>query len=132
LAERVVVDASCIVDLLVGSPQARAIRERLRGCQAHVPAHFDAEVLSALGRLARAGKLSARQATDRVRRLQRIPTERHLLPPLLAAAWQLRHNLRLVDALYVALAQQLGAPLVTTDARMASATPTAQLIEAET
>ena len=129
MAEHVVVDASAMVDLLVGSPPARAIGERLRGSQVHVPAHFDAEVLSALGRLVRAGKLSARQAADRVRRLQRVPAERHSLPPLLLQAWQMRQNLRLVDALYVALAQQLDAPVLTTDARLASATPVAQLIE---
>ncbi len=118
-----------MVDLLVGSPQAAAIRERLRGSQAHVPAHFDAEVLSALGWLVRAGKLPARQAADRVRRLQRVPAERHALPPLLLQAWQMRQNLRLVDALYLALAQQIGAPVFTTDARLASATQVAHLIE---
>lgn len=120
-----------MVDLLVGSSPALAVRERLRGCQVHVPAHFDAEVLSAVGRLVRAGKLSARQAAERLRRLQRIPAERHPLPSLLLQAWQLRHNLRLVDALYIALAQQLEASVLTTDARMASATPVARLIEAE-
>ena len=118
-----------MVDLLVGSPPAGAIGERLKGSHVHVPAHFDAEVLSALGRLVRAGKLSARQAADRVRRLQRVPAERQALPPLLLQAWQMRQNLRLVDALYVALAQQLDAPVLTTHARLASAIPVAQLIE---
>ncbi len=132
MAERVVVDASAMVDLLVGSPPAGAIGERLGGSQVHVPAHFDAEVLSALGRLVRAGKLSARQGTDRVRRLQGVPAERHALPPLLLQAWQMRQNLRLVDALYVALAQQLDVSVLTTDARLASATPVAQLMEPRT
>jgi predicted nucleic acid-binding protein len=128
LTERVVVDASAMVDLLVGSLPAAAVRDRLRGREVHVPAHFDAEVLSALGRLVRAERLPARQAADRVRRLQRIPAERHPLPALLLEAWRMRHNVRLVDALYVALAQQIRAPVLTTDARLASATPEAQLV----
>jgi predicted nucleic acid-binding protein len=128
LAEPVVLDASAMVDLLVGSAPAAGVASRLRGTQVRVPAHFDAEVISALGRLARAGTLSPRQASDRVRRLEGFPAERHPLPPLLSEAWRLWQNLRLVDALYVTLAQQLDAPLITTDGRLASATATAQLI----
>src|SRR5438105_8681098 len=116
LAERVVIDASAMLDLLVGAPPARAVSERLRGSEVHVPAHFDAEVLSALGRLVRAGKLSSRQATDRLRRLQSVPAERHVLPALLMEAWRMRDNVRLVDALYLALARSLDAPILTTDA----------------
>jgi len=41
---------------------------------------------------------------------------------LLDRAWQLRHNLSFYDGLYVALAEQLGTPLLTLDARLAKAT----------
>jgi predicted nucleic acid-binding protein len=54
--------------------------------------------------------------------------ERHLLAPLLSDAWKLRHNVRLVDTLYVALADRLGAPIVTTDAGLAAASPAADLL----
>lgn len=131
MAERVVVDASAMVDLLVGSALADAVRERLRGTELHAPAHFDAEVLSALGRLHRDHQLSASQTTLRVGRLADAPIQRHLLPSLVRGAWKLRHNLRLVDALYVQLAEQLEAPLLTSDHGMASAAPGAELIEAE-
>lgn len=120
MAERVVVDASAMVDLLVGSLPAASVRERLHGRELHVPAHFDAEVLSALGRLHRAGRLSARQAAVRIRRVAEAPMERHPLAPLLAEAWKLRHNLRLLDAIYVVLARRLEAPVVTTDAGLAA------------
>jgi len=56
------------------------------------------------------------------------PIRRHLLAPLLAGAWRLRHNLRLVDALYVELANRLDAPIVTTDAGLAAASPAADLL----
>lgn len=50
---------------------------------------------------------------------------------LLSGAWRRRHDLRLVDALYVELSDQLGdVPLITTDRRLAAAVPTAELITA--
>jgi predicted nucleic acid-binding protein len=128
MAEAVIVDASAMVDLLVGSPIAGAVQNRLRGHELHVPAHFDAEVLSALGRLHRAGELTVRQVTSRLQRVAAAPLQHHLLAPVLAGAWKLRDNVRLVDALYVELARQLDAPLVTTDARLAAASSAAELL----
>lgn len=130
MPESVIVDASAMVDLLVGSPMAVAVQGRLRGHELHVPAHFDAEVLSALGRLQRAEELTIRQVPARLERVAAAPIQRHLLGPLLTGAWKLRHNLRLVDALYVELANRLDAPVVTTDAGLAAASPAAELIPA--
>ena len=128
MAEPVIVDASAMVDLLVGSTLAASIEDRLRGHELHVPSHFDAEVLSALGRLQRAGELTVRQVTSRLQRVAAAPIHRHLLAPLLVGAWKLRHNLRLVDALYVELADRLDALIVTTDAGFAAASPAADLL----
>jgi predicted nucleic acid-binding protein len=86
-------------------------------------------VLSALGRLQRAGALSVREVTTRLRRLETAPVQRHLLPALLYGAWQKRRNLRLVDALYAQLADQLGgAPLITTDNGLAAAASSGELV----
>lgn len=64
---------------------------------------------------------------DRARRLaERSVTHRHLhAGPLAARAWQLIDNLTFYDALYVALAESLGASLVTSDQRLARAAPEA-------
>lgn len=132
MAERVIVDASAMVDLLVGASPVTSIRNRLEGHELHVPAHFDAEVLSALGRLRRGGHLTVRQVTTRIMHLADSPIQRHPLPPLLADAWRLRHDLRLVDALYVALAGRLDAPIVTTDAGLAAGSPIADYITGDT
>jgi len=129
MTERLIVDASAMVDVLLGAGRATAIRDRLRGHDLHVPAHFDAEVLSVLGRLERAGHLRASDAEERLDRVSGAPLERHPLAPLLSGAWQRRHNLRLDDALYVELAQQLEAPIVTVDAGLAAAAPIAELID---
>ena len=128
MVDRLIVDPSAMVDLLVGSPQGIAIGARIRGHDLHVPAHFDAEVFSALGRLERAGALTARQVKERIERLEVAPMRRHLLPPLLSGSWRRRHNLRLVDALYVELAHQLESPIITTDAGLAAASSAVELI----
>jgi predicted nucleic acid-binding protein len=131
LAEALVLDASAMVDLLVGSSLAKTIEARLEGSDLHVPSHFDAEVLSALGRLHRAGQLTARQVADRVELVASSPIGRHLLSPLLMGAWRRRENLRLVDALYVELASQLNAPIITTDRGLAAASRRAHLIDTD-
>jgi predicted nucleic acid-binding protein len=127
-AESLVVDASAIVDLLARTARARAVGARLRGSAWHAPAHLDAEVLSALGRLERAGKLDAAEAADGLHALSELPIERHEIPPLLFGSWNLRNELRLVDGLYVELARQLGARLITTDQRLAGAAPIVETI----
>ena len=128
MTERLVVDASAMVDVLVGSPIADEVVEALRDSELHVPAHFDAEILSALGRLQRAGSLSPRQVATRLGRVTEAPIQRQPLPPLLAGAWSRRSNLRLVDALYVELASQMGTSVASTDRGLSRASATVQLI----
>jgi len=129
LAESLVIDASAMVDLLVGSDHASSVEARLHDSEVHAPGHFDAEVLSALGRLHRASQLTTRQVTDRVDLVASSPIVRHPLAPLLTGAWRRRRSLRLVDALYVELASQLDTLIVTTDPGLASASRRATLIE---
>jgi predicted nucleic acid-binding protein len=114
-----VLDASAMVDLLTGQRTAEPIRIRLQNSAIHVPAHFDAEVLSALGRLCRAGELTDEDASKLLGTLRRAPFSRHLLEGLIEGAWSRRNTYRLVNALYVELAEQLRAPLMTTDSRLA-------------
>jgi predicted nucleic acid-binding protein len=128
MAEALVVDASAIVELLLSTTVGRSVARRIQRHGLHAPAHIDAETLSALGRLHRNGQLSERDVTSRLRLLAAAPIERHLLSPLVLGAWRRRKNLRLVDALYVELASQLGLSLLTTDARLAGATRVAELV----
>jgi predicted nucleic acid-binding protein len=123
-----VVDASAIVETLIGSRLGGDVRARLSDCELHAPAHFDAEVLSALGRLHRAGELTAAAVSAALRELTSAPIARHHLPGLLAGAWAARDRLRLADALYLELCQVLGVALLTTDARLARSSPAAELV----
>ena len=128
MSDDLVCDASVMVALLTATSAVEPIVGRLRGHVVHVPAHFDAEVLSALGRLHRAGVIPAEEVDRGLEQLAQAPYERHALAPLLAPAWRHRANVRLVDALYFALADELGAPLLTLDRGLASATARGELI----
>jgi predicted nucleic acid-binding protein len=95
----------------------------------YAPAHLDAEVLSALGRLHRAGEVPHVTVTAALGELSAAPIQRHPLAGLLAGAWARRENQRLLDALYSELATSLDSiPLLTTDARLARADDRAELV----
>jgi len=119
--EPLVVDASALVEFLLDTTKGYAVAARLKGSTAHTPAHADAEVLSAFGRLHRAGDLDAQIARRELASLAARPIVRHPVGDLLGAAWGMRENVRLADAIYVALAERLDATLITTDARLARA-----------
>jgi|SRR5664280_720746 predicted nucleic acid-binding protein len=129
--EALVLDASAVVEALLGTDLGVRIRERMRGHLLHAPAHLDAEVLSALGRLHRAGELGESIVAAALDELSAAPIRRHPLASLLSGAWARRENQRLVDALYVELAVSLAsARLLTTDARLARSHDRAELIAA--
>lgn len=123
----VVADASALVDLLLGNEIGDAVRRRISGQVLHAPAHIDTEVLSALGRLHRAGEIAADGVETKLHELTAAPIQRHPLTGLLLGAWARRHQLRLADALYVELAVSRGLALVTTDSRLHAA-PAADVV----
>jgi len=113
-----VVDASALVDLLLGNELGTAVQRRIAGHALHAPAHADAEILSALGRLQRAGTIEADDVEIMLIRLVAAPIQRHPVMDLLLGAWGRRDRLRLADALYVELAASRDVPLFTTDRRL--------------
>ena len=122
-------DASALVEALVGTDLGMAVRGRMRGRILHAPAHLDAEVLSALGRLHRSGELADHLVAAMLDELASAPVQRHPLAPLLAGAWERRSQLRLEDALYIELAAELGSlAVLSTDARLARTSPLVELV----
>lgn len=112
-----VVDAATVVDLICDFPAADPYRSVIAAATTvAAPAHLDAEVLSALARLARAGQLSRPQ--ERVESLAAFGAKRWPLRPLVPPAWAYLERIAARDALYVALAASLDAILVTTDGRL--------------
>lgn len=117
-----VVDASVVVEVLLRSSAAAALEERLfeGDDPLHAPHMLDVEVAHALRRCALLGDIDARHGRDALDDLAAMSIERHGHQPLLERIWQLRHNLTAYDAAYLALAERLGAPLLTCDAGLAS------------
>ncbi len=118
-----VVDASAVVELLRGTERGDRVAETMRGASLAAPAHLDAEVLSAVGRLARAVTLTDEVVDRALAQLMRLPVERYPLPPLLRRAWSLRDTIALRDGLYVACAEAIGAELLTLDGGLARSAP---------
>lgn len=117
----IVVDASVVVAALLSSSGAGArARERLRlDPDLHAPHLLDVEVTAALRRRVRLGHTDAGRATQALTDLIDLAALRWDHEPLLQRAWELRENVSAYDAVYVALAEALETPLVTTDARLA-------------
>jgi predicted nucleic acid-binding protein len=120
-----VIDASGMVFALLGrSGQAVGLRRRLAAEVCHAPHLIDAEVGSVLRRHVLRGRLPAADAEILLRFGAPLVDHRHQMTGALARApwaWTLRQNLSFYDALYVALAAALGAPLVTADQRLSGA-----------
>jgi predicted nucleic acid-binding protein len=116
-----VVDASVVVDLLVGHPRAVNVRAALEGVDGVAPALLDAEVVNAITRYVRRDEMSEQRARQALELLAVSDIERFPIAPLVLDAWALRHNVSSYDAFYVALARALGCPLVTCDRKLASA-----------
>jgi len=118
----IVVDASVLAPALAddGGDGDRA-RSRLRGERLVAPALVDLEILSVVRRAARSGQLTERRARLALDDLAALPLRRAPHLPLVARVWELRHNLTPYDAAYVALAEVIGAALLTADASLSRA-----------
>jgi len=121
----IVVDASALLGVLLGSPDAVASIEReLIGEQGHVlhaPDLIEPEVLNALGRLVRSRAVTRHRAEQAVAHLGAARLIRYPHAPLRARVWAVRDALSAYDAMYVALAELLDdAVLMTADRGLAT------------
>ncbi len=116
-----VADASVVVELLA-RPDSRAgldLGTRIEREEViHAPQLLDAEVGQALRRLTLRGRMSATRAEVSLAHLVNLPMRRYAHGWLLRRAFELRENVTIYDALYLALAEALDVPLLTCDARL--------------
>lgn len=117
----IVVDASALVDFLVIGPKARPKLRAVETEDLHAPHLADAEVLHALRRLSFGSPALAEQVHRMLATVAELEIEMHRHEPLMQRAWSMRHRCSAYDALYVALAESLGCPLLTSDRRLARA-----------
>jgi predicted nucleic acid-binding protein len=114
-----IVDASCLFEVVSRYPRAEQIRARLdTGPALAAPHVIDVEVLSIIRRDHLRGLLDGTAAQLATEDLRDWPGERYSHRPLLDRAWELRQNVRAWDAFYVALAEALDATLITRDRRL--------------
>jgi predicted nucleic acid-binding protein len=120
----IVVDASAMTEFLLQTPLGLRVEARLflGTDEFHAPHLLDVEVAQALRRLVRIGEVRPNRAREAVEDLTGLDIRRHSHVDLLSRAWALRDNLTAYDAMYIALAEAINAPLVTCDGPL-GATP---------
>jgi predicted nucleic acid-binding protein len=117
----IVVEASAMVDALVGSPANPQLLATIADEDLHAPALLDFEVASALRGHLLAGKLNPTRCGEATEDFAALHIERHQMTSLLGHVLALRDNFTVYDAAYVVLAQALDAPLVTSDLKLREA-----------
>jgi len=119
----IVLDASAVVELLLGTAAGTVVQKRVsrRNESLHAPHLMDVEVAQVLRRFHASGAIDETRGREALEDLGDLDVARYPHDPLLVRVWQLRANLTAYDAVYVALAEALGAPLLTCDRRIATA-----------
>jgi predicted nucleic acid-binding protein len=121
----IVIDAGVLATALAddGSSGA-AMRARLAREGLAAPELIDLEVASVFRKLVASSQLSPHRAAQALGDLSALPIRRAPHTPLLDRCWELRENVSIYDAAYVALAEALDVRLLTADARLARAPST--------
>jgi predicted nucleic acid-binding protein len=119
----IVVDASAVLEVLLRTGAAQAVEGRLFDPQEtlHTPHLLDVEVTHVIRRYAAKGEIDGERGAAALDDLAVFPLHRYPHGVLLPRVWELRNNLTAYDAVYVALAEALEAPLLTRDRRLANA-----------
>ena len=119
----IVLDASVVLEVLLRMPAGVAVEDRLfsPGETLHAPHVIDVEVAQVLRRRTLAGDVVAERCRAALHDLADFGLTRYPHSFLMQRVWDLRGNLSAYDAVYVALAETLDAPLLTRDRRLAGA-----------
>lgn len=119
----IVVDASVVIEVLLNTPAGIQMANRFfdPGETMHAPHLLDVEVAQVLRRYTRTGELDPTRGLQALEDLVDLPLTRYPHDLFLLRVWELRHNVTAYDAAYIALAEALGALLLTRDAALASA-----------
>ena len=128
----IVLDASAAVDfLLERGERGTWVRDRIAPEDHVVAPHLiDVEVAAAIRRLEQVADIGRARADTAVRDFATMPVTRYGVTRLLERVWQLRGALTPYDAAYIALAEVVAAPVVTTDGRLGRSAGHRAVVEA--
>lgn len=116
----IVVDSSALIEVVSNkAPDPMLLRRLSNSSAAAAPDLLDVEVMSVLRRMERREELSSEEASTAFSFVRTAPVERFPLRALAKRAWELRGSVTAHDSFYVALAEHLGVPLITTDGNLA-------------
>lgn len=114
-----VVDSSVLVAALVDSgPDGIWAEQILSGGFLYAPELVKVETTNVLRRLELKKRITTAEASAAHADLKRLDLELFSFDPFADRVWELRHTVTSYDAWYVALAEALGVPLATLDARL--------------
>ena len=127
----IVLDASAVVELVLGSARGAAVRARIKRPDEslHAPHLLDVEVASVVRRYQLSGEVSAEHGREALADLAGLDVVRYPHDALLPRVWELRTHVTAYDGVYLALAEVLDAPLITLDRRLARARGHAARVE---
>lgn len=127
----IVLDASAAIDWLLQTPAGQHIEKRIfaQGESLHCPHLLDLEIVQVLRRLVRESYISAHRAQEAIQDLLDLKITRYPHFVFLPRIWHHRNNFSAYDSAYLALTEELGATLVTRDARFATAIGRAARVE---
>ena len=116
-----ILDASAAVDVVLRlEPRASWVESQLEQADVvRAPHVIDAEVVGVIRRFALGGAIGVSVAERALGDYEALRMLRFPHTPLVQRVWELRNNVSAADGFYVALAEALDAPLVTTDASLA-------------
>lgn len=119
----IILDASAAIEWLLRTQTGIKIDKRIFSPQVplHAPHLLDVEVAQVLRRYVRDKTITAQRGQEALEDLDDLPLNRYPHDFLIPRVWELRTTLTAYDAIYVALAELLDAPLLTCDGRIASA-----------
>jgi predicted nucleic acid-binding protein len=119
----IVLDASAAIEWLLQTPTGTKIDKRIFSPQValNAPHLLDVEVAQVLRRYVRDETITAQRGQEALDDLGDLVLNRYPHDFLIPRVWELRATLTAYDAVYVALAELLDAPLLTCDGKIASA-----------
>jgi len=118
----IVLDASAVLELLLNTEGGSLVRDRIsnQAESLHAPHLLSVEVTQVLRRYVAAQSIGVEIAAAALADLAALDIARYAHEPFLGRVWELRDNVTAYDAVYLALAEILDAPLLTFDGRLAA------------